>query len=204
MRQLYVRCTALDINLAAGTIISLNRKATAKGETMDIFDFAIKMETDAEAYYQKLAEQTDIEGIRDIFLDLAADEKKHFEIFKSMKESSDIATMRDSEALTNAKNTFDKLLEEKPVVSHLQGNLDAYQHAMKIEAEAARVYEEALARETNPEVKKLLQRVIEEEQKHYNIIENLYDFVNAPNDYLEWAEFSNLEEFHNFGRDTGV
>jgi hypothetical protein len=29
---------------------------------------------------------------------------------------------------------------------------------------------------------------------------NIYDFVNAPTDDLEWAEFSNLDEFHNFGR----
>lgn len=171
---------------------------------MDVFDFAIKMETDAEAYYQKLAEQTDLEGIRNIFLDLAADEKKHFEIFKSMKARSDMAGMRDSEALSNAKNTFATLLQTKPAVSGLQGNLDAYQHAMKMEAQAARVYEEALTHETNPEVKKLLQRVIEEEQKHYNIIENLYDFINAPNEYLAWGEFSNLEAFRNFGRDAGA
>lgn len=171
---------------------------------MDVFDFAIKMETDAEAYYQKLAQQTDIEGIRNIFLDLAADEKKHFEIFKSMKERSDIAAMRDSEALNNARNIFEKLLQAKPTVSDLQHNLEAYQHAMKMEAQAARVYEEALTHETNLEVKKLLQRVIEEEQKHYNIIENLYDFINAPNEYLAWGEFSNLEEFRNFGRDTDV
>ncbi|MBD1399910.1 ferritin-like domain-containing protein [Pelovirga terrestris] len=171
---------------------------------MDIFDFAVKMETDAESYYRKLAEQTDIEGIRNIFLDLAADEKKHVEIFQSMKARPDSAAMRDSGALSKAKNTFEKLMQEKPVVSHLQGNLDAYRHAMKIEAEAARVYQEALTHESSPEVKKLLQRVIEEEQKHYNIIENLYDFVNAPNEYLAWGEFSNLEEFRNFGRDTDV
>lgn len=169
---------------------------------MDVFDFAIKMETDAEAYYKNLAEQTDIEGIRNVFLDLAADEKKHFEIFQSMRARSDLAAMRDSEVLNNAKNIFEKLLQIKPAMSRLQGNLDAYQHAMKMEAEAARVYEEALTHETNPEMKKLLQRVIEEEQKHYNIIENLYDFVNAPNEYLAWGEFSNLDEFRNFGRDV--
>jgi rubrerythrin len=43
---------------------------------MNVFEFAMKMETDAESYYKTLAEQTNIEGIRNIFLDLAADEKK--------------------------------------------------------------------------------------------------------------------------------
>ncbi|MFO7765453.1 MAG: ferritin family protein [Pelovirga sp.] len=171
---------------------------------MDVFDFAMKMETDAETYYKNLAEQSNIEGIKNIFLDLAADEKKHYEIFKAMKARADIAAMRDSEALNNAKNTFAKLLEAKPEAGAIQGDLDAYLHAMKMEADGARAYEEAKDRETNPEVKKLLQRVIEEEQKHYNIIKNVYDFVNAPNEYLEWAEFSNLEEFRNFGRDVGA
>lgn len=169
---------------------------------MDIFDFALKMETDAEAYYKELAEQTNMEGIKKIFLDLAADEQKHFQIFKAVQARTDNATMKDSEALENAKNTFEKLLEDKPAANDIQGNLDAYQHAMKMEAEAARVYEEAKARETNPEVKDLLQRVIEEEQKHFNIIENMYDFVNAPNEFLAWREFSNLGQFHNFGRDV--
>ena len=171
---------------------------------MDIFDFALKMETDAETYYKELAEQTKMEGIKGIFLDLAADEKKHFEIFKAMQARSDNAHMRDSEALENAKNTFEQLLKSKPAANDIQGNLDAYEHAMKMEAEAARVYEEAKARETSPEVKKLLQRVIEEEQKHFNIIQNVYDFVNAPNEFLAWREFSNLGEFHNFGRDVDV
>lgn len=171
---------------------------------MNIFDFAMKMETDAESYYKVLAEQTKMEGIKNIFLDLAADEEKHFQIFKAVKERSDNATMKDSEALENAKNTFEQLLKEKPATDDIQGNLDAYEHAMKLEAEAARVYEEARARETNPEVKQLLQRVIEEEQKHFNIIQNVYDFVNAPNEFLAWREFSNLGEFHNFGRDVDV
>lgn len=171
---------------------------------MDVFDFAMKMETDAEAYYKKLAEQTNIEGIRNIFLDLAADEKKHFELFKSLKSRADIPPIRDSAALNNAKNTFEQLLQAKPAPTDIQGDLAAYRHAMHMEAEAARAYEEARERETNPEVKNLLQRVIDEEQKHYNIIQNVYDFVNAPNEYLSWGEFSNLEEFRNFGRDVGA
>jgi hypothetical protein len=28
--------------------------------------------------------------------------------------------------------------------------------------------------------------------------------VNAPNQYLAWREFSNLDEFRNFGRDVDL
>ncbi|MDO3376565.1 ferritin-like domain-containing protein [Geoalkalibacter halelectricus] len=164
----------------------------------------MKMETDAEAYYKKLAEETNVEGIRNIFLDLAADEKKHYQIFEAMKARTDLSAMEDSKALESAKNAFEKLLGQRPAAGEIKGDLDAYQHAMKMEAEGARVYEEALARETNPEVQNLLKRVIAEEQKHFNIIQNVYDFVNAPNEFLAWREFSNVEEFRNFGRDVGA
>ncbi|AJF06363.1 ferritin-like domain-containing protein [Geoalkalibacter subterraneus] len=171
---------------------------------MNVFDFAMKMETDAETYYKKLAEQSQVEGIKNIFLDLAADEKKHHEMFQTLKDRTGNTAMEESAALENARNAFSRMLEQKPSADQLQGDLEAYRHAMKMEAEGARVYEKALAEETDPEVKTLLERIIKEEQKHFNIVENVYNFANAPNEHLAWAEFSNLEEFRNFGRDVGA
>ncbi|HEY6871918.1 MAG TPA: hypothetical protein VI298_04220 [Geobacteraceae bacterium] len=40
----------------------------------------------------------------------------------------------------------------------------------------------------------LLLRIANEEKKHYNIMENFYDFVLAPQSFLAWGEFSNLRE----------
>ncbi len=173
---------------------------------MNVFDFAMKMEDDAEAYYKKLAEETKSEGIRNIFLDLASDEKKHHDIFAAMKAKAESApaAMEESTALDNARNAFSKMISERPSPSDLEGDLGAYEHALKMEAEGARVYEEAAAKEKNPDVKNLLERIIQEEFKHYNIIKNVYEFVNAPTEFLAWREFSNLEEFRNFGRDTGA
>lgn len=31
---------------------------------------------------------------------------------------------------------------------------------------------------------------------------NVFDFANAPSEYLAWGEFCNLEEFRQFGRDV--
>ena len=42
------------------------------------------------------------------------------------------------------------------------------------------------------------------ERHELNEIEKLYDFANAPNCSLEWGEFSNLDEFHAFGRDVDL
>jgi len=45
--------------------------------------------------------------------------------------------------------------------------------------------------------------LIDHEQHDCSMVEELYEFVNAPNEYLANAEFGNLDEFHQFGRQIG-
>ena len=45
---------------------------------MNVYDFALKMELDGKAYYQQLAGKTSLAGLKNIFLQLAADEQKHY------------------------------------------------------------------------------------------------------------------------------
>jgi hypothetical protein len=49
----------------------------------------------------------------------------------------------------------------------------------------------------------LLRRIATEERRELESLRQLFDFVNAPNEFLAWGEFSNLNEFHNFGRGEG-
>ena len=162
---------------------------------MNVFDFAIKMEQDGKAYYEKLASQTSLPGLKTIFKRLAEDEQKHYEIFHKLKTSGSVPAMQDSTIIAEAKNVFEQLSKEEETLKDLNGVLAAYQHAMKIESESSRFYEKAAGEEKNPAIQKLLARIADEEQKHFNVLENIYHFVNAPNQYLAWGEFSNLDEF---------
>ncbi len=162
---------------------------------MNIFDFAMKMEQDGKAYYEKLARQTSLPGLKTIFKRLAEDEQKHYEIFQELKTSGSVPAMQDSNIIAEAKNVFEQLSKEEETLKELNGVLAAYQHAMKIESESSRFYENAAGEEKNPAIQKLLARIADEEHKHYNVLENIYHFVNAPNQFLAWGEFSNLDEF---------
>ncbi|WP_432822476.1 ferritin-like domain-containing protein [Trichloromonas sp.] len=166
---------------------------------MNVYDFAMKMELDGKAYYQKMAEKTKLPGLKKIFLQLAEDEQKHYDIFQGLKKKTPSA-MAATTALDEAKNVFAKLLKEKSAAAEIGGDLEGYRYAMKLEADSYRFYEDAASREPDAKVKDLLLKVAGEEQKHFNILQNVFDFVNAPNQYLAWAEFSNLDEFRNFGR----
>ena len=171
---------------------------------MNVFDFAMKMEEDGMAYYEKLASQTSLPGLRTIFTRLAEDEQKHYEIFQELKTSGSVSAMQDTTIIAEAKNVFEALSKEEETLKVLKGDLAAYQYAMKIESDSFRFYENAANEEKNPSTKKLLIRIAGEEHKHFNVLENIYHFINAPNQYLAWGEFSNLGEFSQFGRDVDV
>jgi len=169
---------------------------------MNVFDFAMKMEEDGKAYYEKLARETELEGLRTIFVRLAKDEQKHYETFQALKGETQSTSMEETTILDEAKNVFEGLVAKKEALGPVKGDLDGYRYAMKLEADSFRLYEDAAKKEGNHDVQVLLLKIAAEEQKHFNILQNIFEFINAPNQYLAWGEFSNLDEFKNFGRDV--
>lgn len=171
---------------------------------MNVFDFAIKMEVDGKTFYEKLAQESSNKGLKTIFSRLAEDEQKHLEIFQGLQARTQATAMEETTVLDTARNVFTELRTEDAPLNVSAADLEAYRFAMKLEADSFRLYEEAVERESHQDVKNLLGRIAEEEHKHFTILENIYDFVNAPHQYLAWREFSNLDEFRNFGRDTDL
>jgi len=161
---------------------------------MNVFDFAMKMELDGKAYYEKFASETTIVGLKAVFTMLAADEQKHYDLVLAMKKGTR-GVMTDSTVLEKAKNVFQELMADKFLAGGLHKSLDGYKYAMRVEADSVRLYVDMAEKEKNEETARLLLRIAEEEKKHYSIMENLYDYTLAPQNYLAWGEFSNLKEF---------
>ena len=162
---------------------------------MDVFAFAMKMEQDGKSYYLKLAAGSAISGLKTIFTMLADDEQKHYDAIQTMKDYSVANNMADSAALEKAQNVFAQLIADKNTLTTMSEDLDGYIHAMKIEADSVRFYESAAEKEKDEKAKRILLQIAEEEKKHYNIVENIYEFVLKPKYFLAWGEFSNLKEF---------
>ena len=55
---------------------------------MNIYDFAIQMEKDGEAYYRELGRKSKAEGLQFIFSILADEEVRHYTILEKMKASA--------------------------------------------------------------------------------------------------------------------
>lgn len=158
---------------------------------MNVFDFAAKMELDGKAYYESMAEATSLTALKTLLLMLAADEQKHFETILDMKRGKELA-MPDSPVLENAKNVFETFRAEKTIFEGLEKEFDICKYSIKIEDESVKLYEDMARKESNREVSQLLLRIAREEKKHYDIMNNFYDFILRPEYFLEWREFSNL------------
>lgn len=160
---------------------------------MNVLDFAMKMELQGKAYYETLAASAGLPGLKVIFTELAADEQKHLDVLRRLKEGATFG-MADSRAMERARSVFTELLRDKGAVAGLQEALDAYKLALKVEAESVELYEGMASGEDDPGIVQLYLTLANEEKKHYNIVENVCDFLTRPKYYLEWREFSNLDE----------
>ena len=161
---------------------------------MYVINFALEMEKVGKEYFEKLAEETSLTGVKNIIKMLAAEQQKLYDIFKTIEISGNTPFLVDSKALERAMNIFAQIFNEA-TKGILRNDLDAYEHAMKIEANIVKFFENMAQLETNQDAKSLLREIADEEKKLYYTIENIHDFVAAPKWNLESTEFSNLKEF---------
>lgn len=159
---------------------------------MNVFDFALKMEEDGKAFYEKLAAETGVAELKTIFSMLAAVEEDHHKAIEAMKMEQ-APVNADSKVLEKSRNVFEGLLKKKNVADMLKEDSDGYRHAIQFAMTGIKLYEDMAKKESNPEAAKCLLMLAEDEKKHLDIMENVYDFFEAPKYFLAWGEFSNLK-----------
>lgn len=159
---------------------------------MDIYAYAMQMEKDGETYYREIAAQTTNAGIKNILTMLAHAEVRHYQTFERMKSRGNLPPA-DLGYLSEVKNVFAELLDRKRAITN--GTQKAlYQKAQKLEEKTRDFYREK-AGEVDEAQKSIFLKIADEEQKHYNILENLIIMLNRPETWLENAEWYRLEEY---------
>lgn len=164
---------------------------------MNVLRFAQEVDQSARNFYEEMASRTENPGVRRIFDMLAEDER---ELLSRHIQLAAKAAGVDAETLDRGVNVFEQLRRQEDRLS-VDNDLAAYRLALDAEREVLQQYRSAANTEARPQARELLIEMAGDEQKHVEELENLYDFASAPNHYLAWGEFSNLGDYHNFGRD---
>jgi rubrerythrin len=161
---------------------------------MNIFEFAKEKEKYAEDFYRDRAAKSLNKGLTEIFILLANEEEKHFELIEKMQADTP-AELGDTNILADATVIFEKIRQGDKKFSFDKSELELYKEAQNIEQNARKFYLEK-ANEVKPQAqKKIFLKLAEEERKHYFLLDNIIEFVSRPQRWLEDAEFYHLEEY---------
>lgn len=154
---------------------------------------AIKMETDAMAFYEESANKSHHAFGREMFLGFVKDEKRHLamlqNIFKGMGLTENFASPKE-EIKTVFSLLKDQMMQR---VEAVQSELDAVKIALDMENEGYHFYKTAAANAPTPEEKKLFERLAIEENDHYAILNETYNFLDNTGQWFMYDERGAIE-----------
>lgn len=147
----------------------------AANEMEQVFTEAIEREMEAYEFYKKVAERVSDSNVKEIFMDLAKEEKGHEELlFKLKADPSMTFTVDDTEDFKIAESveTAALTVDMKPA--------DAIAVAMKKEQHAAEFYKRLAEASKDERFKEIYMNLSKMELQHKNRLENLYIDVGYP------------------------
>lgn len=159
---------------------------------MNVFDYALKVELQGKAAYEKAAAECTDRGLKGILLGMAADEQKHYEVIKQLKEGYDRVEVPASGVLSGARTYFEQAAEKGGLTfSANQGRV--WRSLLSAEQEAEKFYREKAAETENKHEREVLLQIAGEERQHARLIQGMVDFVAAPDQWLASGEWDRLD-----------
>lgn len=159
---------------------------------MELFDVAIRMEKEGAAFYKDLVAKATSEGFKTIFTMLAEDEDRHKATFEAMKANTEVPAST-SDASVRATQIFKKFSKDDFLKEEQQ--LSVYEEALEIELKSIEFYSEQHDLVTDVKQKRALAKIIEEERRHYDLIDDIIVMVERPESWVEDAEFGVREDY---------
>jgi rubrerythrin len=157
---------------------------------MNAIEIAIKMETDSINFYKEAAEKTKNPVAKKMFLTITEDEKRHLEMLSNIFKEINI-TIKEISPLENIQTVFESMKDAMMKrVEATTDELDAFKIAMRMEKEGVEFYKKAGAGAQTEKEKSLFERLVKEEQQHYDIFANTYFFLSDTGSWFMWEEHS--------------
>ncbi len=155
---------------------------------MDALELAMKMEKDAIMFYGEAARKTKYPVGKKMFDTITEDEKRHLEMISQIIKGLNV-THKDVSPMRNVKTVFESMKNEMlKKVEASADELEAFKVAMRMEQEGMEFYKKTLAAAKKEKEKALLERLIQEEQQHYAIFANTYQFLAETGNWFLWEE----------------
>jgi rubrerythrin len=154
---------------------------------VEILEKAIAFEEEGMAFFQDRAENAPSSLERNLFNSLAKDEAGHKAHLVKMREdllregTVDVLPDVEDEHILNVRKIFDDALESAsdPYEFELE-ELEILKGALNVERRGYSMYAQAAADVSSPRAKALFEHLASEEQNHYLLLKNTFDYMADP------------------------
>lgn len=138
----------------------------------DILDFAIEKEREAAEFYTDLSNEASFTSAKSVLQEFANEEEKHEKFLIGFKENREALNSYRFEWITDLKRS-DYMVD----ITYEKGMpfTDTLRLAMKREEKALQLYNELIEKTDDKAAKKVFKMLCQEEAKHKNILETIYD-----------------------------
>ena len=138
----------------------------------EILQFAIEKEEEAAAFYTDVAAQEPFSGAKETFLDFAKEEKKHAALLRDFEGNREKISQYKLKWVPDIKRS-DYMVEM--VYEKGMHYADILRLAMKREEKALALYNQLQSKTDRDEYIRLFKVLAQEEAKHKQFLEGLYD-----------------------------
>ncbi len=154
---------------------------------VEILEKAIVFEEEGMAFFQDRAQNAPSTLERNLFNSLAKDEAGHKAHLVRMREdilrenSLTVLPDVDDDHVMDVRAIFEGALADAndPYNFELE-ELEILKAAMDVERRGYRMYNDAAGAVTTPKAKELFEHLAVEEQNHYSLLKNTYDYMADP------------------------
>ena len=169
-------------------------------ECLAILDQAVKFEETGMAFFLDRAENAPSQLERNLFRSLAKDEKGHKAYLVQLREqllannNPDDMQPEDGGEHASARQVFEQALENaKDPYKAEASELEIIQGAMDVERKGYAMYTAAVETVESARAKDIFRALAREEQHHYQLLKNTYDYLADPEGWHGFDESPMLD-----------
>jgi rubrerythrin len=169
-------------------------------QELKAYESAVTLEKEGHKFFTDSAEKSQDRLGREVFEFLAKEELKHIESIEAFRKSrregrsfameAVISKSRAETLHSGIEEIFRELEKEmKPTAA----DLEVYQLGMNFEARGVSFYKKVKEEATDLRAKELFAFLVGEEQKHYKILEDCYNYMENPAEFFHRREGWHVE-----------
>ena len=154
----------------------------------DAIETAIKMETDAIAFYGEAASKTSHPFGKEMFKGFVKDETRHLKMLQSLFKcvDFDVELIRPRDTI---KTVFSMLKDDMMQrVKAMDNEMEAVNIALKFEKEGFDFYRQSASKAVTPKEKELFEKLSVEENDHYTILLETQKFLENTGQWYMYEE----------------